>query len=123
MGLNTRNQLIAALLCTSGLRAINIASAQMPPENGAEFLQTWCIDCHSGEKAKAKFNLDQVVNHLQHDGPTDADRSILRKALRRITDGEMPPSTSDPQPSLAARAEAMQSLHTSLLVERSQITA
>ncbi|NDG63496.1 MAG: DUF1587 domain-containing protein, partial [Planctomycetes bacterium] len=123
MGLKTRSQLIAALLCTSGLRAINIASAQMPPENGAEFLQAWCTDCHSGEKAKAKFNLDQVVSHLQHDGPTDADRSILRKALRRITNGEMPPPTSDPQPSLAARTEAMQSLHTSLLVERSQITA
>ena len=123
MGLKTRNQLIAALLCISGLRAINIASAYAPPENGTEFLQTWCIDCHSGEKAKAKFNLDQVVNHLQHDGPTDADRSILRKALRRITNGEMPPTNSDPQPSLAARTEAMQFLHTSLLVERNQITA
>ena len=123
MGLKTRNQLIAALLCTSGLRAINIASAHAPPENSAEFLQAWCIDCHSGEKAKAKFNLDQVVNHLQHDGPTDADRSILRKALRRITNGEMPPTNSDPQPSLAARTEAMQFLHTSLLVERNQITA
>ena len=123
MGATPHLLLILAILASTGLCCTKVAaSPDAPPQDKAEFLQTFCLDCHSGEKAKAKFNLDQVVDHLQDNATTDADRSILRKALRRITDGEMPPTTSDPQPSIAQRTAAMQSLHTSLLVDRSQIT-
>ena len=121
MGATPHLMLMLALLGDTGLWAINVASAIAPPEKSAEFLQTWCLDCHSGEKAKAKFNLDQVTDRLQHDQTTDADRSILRKVMRRIADGEMPPPTSDPQPAQIERNAVVNSLRNQLIIERDQI--
>ena len=110
------------VLCAAGLCCINVAAhADTPPENGAAFIDTWCIDCHSGAKPKGKFSLEDAVDRLKKELTTEADRSILRKAVRRIADGEMPPPASDPQPPGAERTAAIHALRSKVILDRKQI--
>jgi len=84
----------------------------------AAFLDRWCAECHSGSKPKGKFALDDSIDRLASAKGTDADWSILRKALRRITDEQMPPLDHDLLPTAAERAAGMDALRKYLMAHR-----
>jgi mono/diheme cytochrome c family protein len=58
------------------------------------FLARNCLECHTGEKPKGNFRVDQLVT----DFTDKANRQKWQTVLKRITAGEMPPK-SKPRPS------------------------
>ena len=80
----------------------------------AQALETWCIECHQGVKPKGKFNLHGVLERLNASQSTAADRSLLRKALRRLADSEMPPPDAEHIPNSQERALGVQALRTAI---------
>ncbi len=96
-----------ALATTVGLFLACPAGSLVDETDGARAaasLDAWCIDCHGGSKPKGKFNLDGVLDRLTSSSTTASDRSLLRKALRRFSAGEMPPPESDEHPDALERA-------------------
>lgn len=63
------------------------------------FLRTYCIDCHSGEKPKAKFDLSGYSDLKSVVG----DPGHWELLLERMKSGEMPPEDEKRQPSSAER--------------------
>ncbi|MCC9603329.1 DUF1592 domain-containing protein [Stieleria sp. JC731] len=71
----------------------------------AEFMQTHCLDCHSGDEAERSFRLDHLVDRLSaaHDGddatkPTTLEsqtKLALEKSFRRLMSRQMPPADVD----------------------------
>jgi len=57
------------------------------------FLQTYCIECHSGDDARASFYIDRL--HLDFSHPTNAGK--WAEVMDAINLGDMPPSDK-PQP-------------------------
>jgi hypothetical protein len=80
----------------------------------AQALETWCIECHQGVKPKGKFNLQGVFERLTASQSTAADRSLLRKALRRLADSEMPPPDAEHIPNAQERALSAQALRSAI---------
>jgi len=58
----------------------------------AEFLQTHCLRCHKGERAKGKLDLTQ----FQTGQSMRSDPNRWNKIISRVSAGEMPPVGSDP---------------------------
>ena len=96
-------------------------SPPTPPQESVEFLQAWCIDCHGGSKPKGKFSLDDVINRLADSTTTAADRSVLRKALQRLAESEMPPADADELPSPDERATGVDALRSELASARPEV--
>lgn len=73
-------------------------------ETVAPFIESYCIDCHSGEKPKAKFDLS----------PYDSTESVIEDfghwelVLDMLAEGEMPPEDEEKQPTAEARAEIVE---------------
>jgi mono/diheme cytochrome c family protein len=67
--------------------------AQKPDDPFRTFLTQHCQECHSGEKPKGDFSLDQ----LAPDFDNAANRERWLAVLKRVRAGEMPPKTK-PRP-------------------------
>ncbi len=77
---------------------------QMPTEDLARFLKTYCFDCHDGDSKETKFNLAELAWR------SDSTSLLhLTQVLERVQAAEMPPKT-EPQPPLHAREEFLKNL-------------
>lgn len=65
------------------------------------FLQTYCLDCHEGEDAKADYRLDDIDPLITRG--QDVER--WEKALEMISIGDMPPPKKKRQPNKAVRRQ------------------
>ena len=105
------------LIMTIGLACV-VASAAAPGASdgvaAARVLEEWCIECHQGVKPKGKFNLHDTLDALKVSQSSAADRSLLRKALRRLADSEMPPPDAEHIPNSQERALAVQALRSAI---------
>jgi hypothetical protein len=105
--------LIAAL---AGLAAAVAAgpAASGPPQPSASFAQfvdTHCLDCHDGVRAKGGFDLAGIMpagEAAQRDAAeawmTAADPTLLRAMRARLARQDMPPANIDERPSAAEYA-------------------
>ena len=57
------------------------------PTEARTFLNTYCVKCHQGEKAKAKIDLTQ----FQTTASMRVDPKVWGTIIARVRDGEMPP--------------------------------
>ncbi len=67
------------------------------------FVQTYCVECHGGEKPKAELNLSSYAT-------LDSVRKDVRRwdqVLERVEAGEMPPDDADKQPTTAQRKDVI----------------
>jgi hypothetical protein len=105
--------LIAAL---AGLAAAVAAgpAASGPPQPSASFAQfvdTHCLDCHDGARAKGGFDLAGIMaageaaqRHAADAWMTAADPTLLRAMRARLARQDMPPASIDERPSAAEYA-------------------
>ena len=105
------------LIMTIGLACVVAGAAAPGVDDGvaaARVLEEWCIECHQGVKPKGKFNLHDVLEALKASHSSAADRSLLRKALRRLADSEMPPPDAEHIPNSQERALGVQALRSAI---------
>jgi len=76
-----------------------------------KFFAQNCVKCHGPEKQKGKVRLDKSIGGLV------ADRELLENIATVLEAGEMPPEEA-PQPTAAARAEALQVIEKRILAQR-----
>ena len=76
-----------------------------------QFFAQNCVKCHGPEKQKGKVRLDKTAEALF------ADEELLETIATMLEDGEMPPE-KEPQPTAAARSEALQSIQERILAQR-----
>ncbi|MDE0577606.1 MAG: DUF1592 domain-containing protein, partial [Opitutales bacterium] len=76
-----------------------------------QFFDQNCVKCHGPEKQKGKVRLDKPVGELF------ADEELLETIATVLEDGEMPPE-KEPQPTAAARTEALQTIQERILTQR-----
>ncbi len=78
------------------------AALDGPP---AAFVKQYCTDCHNGDLAEARINLQQMI------AAADFGRGFKdwEKAIRMLRGGKMPPQDA-PQPATSERAAAAQAL-------------
>jgi hypothetical protein len=76
-----------------------------------QFFAQNCVKCHGPEKQKGKVRLDKPV------GALFADEELLATIATMLEDGEMPPE-KEPQPTAAARSEALQIIQERILTQR-----
>lgn len=88
------------------LAAQGAATNGEPPET---FLQTYCMECHSGPKAKADVSLE---NHLTPD-VWERNPSLSSHIADQTSSGAMPPENA-PQPSPTERIAFLKTLQDSL---------
>ena len=69
-----------------------------------QFFAQNCVKCHGPDKQKGKVRLDKPASELF------ADEELLETIATMLEDGEMPPE-KDPQPTAAARSEAVSYTH------------
>ena len=70
-------------------------SADLFGDEVEPFLDIYCAYCHTGDKAKAKYRVDDISEHIAE----GKDTVRWEKALEMIGLGDMPPSTAKLQPS------------------------
>ena len=76
-----------------------------------EFFAQNCVKCHGPEKQKGKVRLDKPV------GALFAEEELLETIATMLEAGEMPPE-EEPQPTAAARSEALKILQERILAQR-----
>ena len=76
-----------------------------------QFFAQNCVKCHGPEKQKGKVRLDKPV------GALFAEEELLETIATVLEVGEMPPEKA-PQPTAAARAEALQIIQERILAQR-----
>jgi len=87
---------LLAAACLGGSSA-TCASAQEPILEVRQFIESRCVDCHSGSDAEAQLDLSSLAFELS--APRNFDRWVL--IHDRIRDGEMPPPDGIARPILA----------------------
>ena len=60
-------------------------------QNGALFLETYCLSCHAGDEPAAELSLDSFTNNRS----LIENRDIWEQVLDMLTTGQMPPPDSD----------------------------
>ncbi|TWU02617.1 DUF1592 domain-containing protein [Stieleria varia] len=73
-------------------------AAQTPKDDVqsiADFIQSHCVDCHSGADAERGFALDSFASLTAETPRRDWDTLAWEKILSRIASGQMPPPDSD----------------------------
>lgn len=80
---------VASTLCAADANEGSFSKTVLP------FLKSYCIDCHSGEKPKAKFDLSGYSDLKSVVG----DPGHWELVLERVKSGEMPPEDETRQPS------------------------
>src|SRR5262245_48450028 len=85
-----------AVLLTMALLTVTADGAQDGPLAGEaqEFLKTYCVQCHRGEKPKGKLDLTQF--QMSESLRTESKR--WSKIIARVQAGEMPPAGSPAPP-------------------------
>lgn len=92
---------VLATQSDSGEAPVKVDHAEVAAwKTAAEFLETYCLDCHQGADAEAEFDLEQY----QSIALIGQSRNQWRKLLSRVRDHEMPPRDAE-QPQLEAREE------------------
>ena len=76
-----------------------------------KFFAQNCVKCHGPEKQKGKVRLDRPV------GALFANEELLATIAAVLAAGELPPETA-PQPTAAARADALQIIQKHILTQR-----
>ena len=100
---NRRFALLPLLCCT-------LLHADEPvPERSAEFLTTYCLDCHDADTAEGEVNLE----FSDITWKTEAAQHHWERVLKALRAGVMPPKEST-QPSSAERTAMLQWLDESL---------
>ena len=97
------------LLCAL---AVDSPAEDAPPEFGKEahaFLESYCVKCHSGEKAKAELSLDQ----FRDSDSLIRNRRIWETVQKMVVSGEInarlrattlrPPAASKPSVTRSSR--------------------
>jgi hypothetical protein len=88
------------LLITAVLQLPGGGEVPVPDESDSElrpFMETWCLDCHQGSRARSDLDLEVVLDRLdQGEVPASLERIIDRLQRR-----DMPPE-EDPRPDDAA---------------------
>ena len=77
-----------------------------------EFVETQCLDCHTGVNAESRYDLESLSLSL---GDTE-NFAMWVKAFDRVNEGEMPPAESD-QPSAAIRSSFVDALREALVTQ------
>ena len=102
-------RIFTGIICFSALTALNASASDTKldaafDDTVSPFIESYCIDCHSGEKPKAKFDLS----------PYDSTESAIEDfghwelVLDMLAEGEMPPEDEEKQPTPEARAEIVE---------------
>lgn len=65
-------------------------------QNGALFLEQYCLSCHAGDQPAAELSLDSFTDNRS----LIENRDIWERILDMVTTGQMPPSESDRFPPL-----------------------
>ena len=76
----------AMLACVFSLLS-TVSAAEPVPGEVAEFVSSYCLDCHQGDEPEAGFDMEALSFEL-------SDPDVLQRWVRihdRIRDGEMPP--------------------------------
>ena len=89
------------LLLVSAIGTVYLAQSILGDDSSRDvitvrtFLESHCLDCHSGKEAESDFRLDsaQVLGKSLHSDSYDS--SFLEKAWRRIASRQMPPPEYD----------------------------
>jgi hypothetical protein len=89
-------------------------SAAVPPQ---EFLESYCIDCHSADTAKAEIRLDTA---LELDWRQHKTFVLWERVLNAMAQSEMPPKKKRHQPSAGERQAAIREIRT-LLAKNSPV--
>lgn len=82
------------------------------------FVQAWCVECHGGERPKARLNLESFAASMEAIDALDAEP--LRLMREMIDSGEMPPE-GHPRPG-ADDVAAMKAIITRWIEERQAAT-
>ncbi len=69
------------------------------------FFNSYCLDCHSGDEAEAKLNLDRYEDSAL----IQTDYAIWERVRRMMAEGQMPPSDYD-QPSQAEVMDCIEAI-------------
>lgn len=101
---------LAITVCLVRQAELPVAVAQSPAEpafkaEGVAFLKKHCAACHTGEKAKADFRVDQFTD----EAALLKDRKAAQRVLDVLKAGEMPPE-SKPKPALAEQEAFVKSV-------------
>ena len=67
-------------------------------QNGALFLEQYCLSCHAGDQPTAELSLDSFTDNRS----LVENRDIWERVLDMLTTGQMPPSDSDRFPPMEA---------------------
>ena len=70
------------------------------PSDAKAFLNTYCVKCHQGEKAKAKIDLTQFQTAVS----LKSEPMTWGNIIARVRDGEMPP-VGNPAPTPKEREQ------------------
>lgn len=97
--------ILGLLLVLSPVAPGPVAFAQPAPEPIKPLLETYCVDCHGADTAKAGLRLDELRWDLSD--PAISARWV--KVHDKLSRGQMPPAKSE-QPSSAERAALLKAL-------------
>jgi hypothetical protein len=93
--------LLLPLVWTPGVSAFDEPRPDDPlPAEARTLLNTFCLKCHQGEKAKAKLDLSR----FQTTASLKAEPKIWGTIIARVRDGEMPPA-GNPAPTPRQREQ------------------
>lgn len=87
----------------------------------SDFLDTWCIECHSQPEPKGKLDLEATSSRLSLASATQTDLALLRKCANRIWAAEMPPIDQADRPDELERMTGLMALRTVTLPQRDEI--
>ncbi len=76
-----------------------------------KFVQTYCVDCHSGDTQEGNLNLETLpVHSFNQNASFDESWETWEHVLKRMETGQMPPpeTTSPPDAALAKAIEELQ---------------
>ncbi|MEM7314773.1 MAG: DUF1587 domain-containing protein [Planctomycetota bacterium] len=87
---------LSLLLVVSFLPA-TIANAQPAAtmQDAQSFIETHCLDCHSGDSAERELDLEQLDFSATQFSKLGLDTAVLERILRRVESRQMPPPDAE----------------------------
>jgi hypothetical protein len=109
------------LLITVGVLAVALSATAEPaailPADQADFLDTYCMDCHDAETEKGKLNLEDLPFKIE----TLQQAELWQKVLNTMNAGEMPPEDKK-QPKGPEKADFLDDLALTMVVARKALS-
>lgn len=103
--------LLSVMLAVDAFAHVGDQDAAAPSQQpAAQFIETWCVHCHSGAKPKGKLDFEPIVARIKSNALTPADRSVLRDARDLVRTAEMPPPEAEDRPSAEESARGSEVL-------------